>query len=62
LKIPARTQAGRSFRIRGRGMPHLGHPQDHGDLYARVRLVLPENLSEHEIEVIQGLASERTRV
>ncbi len=61
LRIPAHTQSGRSFRIRGKGMPHLGHPQEHGDLYARVRLVLPEHMSEHEVDVIRNLAEERAR-
>jgi curved DNA-binding protein len=60
LKIPANTQAGRSFRLRGRGMPRLGKPEEHGDLYARVRLVLPEQLSQEEIDVLKDLAEKRS--
>ena len=50
LKIPPRTNAGRSFRLRGKGMPHLGDPKTHGDLFAQVRLVLPDPLTDQEVE------------
>lgn len=59
LRIPSRTQAGRTFRLRGQGMPHLGDPNMRGDLYARIRLVLPENMSEHEVDTIRQLAAAR---
>jgi curved DNA-binding protein len=61
LRIPPRTQADRSFRLRGKGMPHLGQPQERGDLFARVKLVLPEGLSEREIDALRELAAERQR-
>jgi curved DNA-binding protein len=60
LKIPPRTDAGRSFRLRGKGMPHLGDPKMHGDLFALVRLVLPEPLSDKEVNSIRDLASSRS--
>lgn len=44
LKIPAGTQNGRVFRLAGQGMPKLDR-SGHGDLYVRVRVVLPTNLS-----------------
>jgi curved DNA-binding protein len=59
LKIPARTNAGRSFRLRGKGMPHLGAPKTHGDLFALVRLVLPDPLTDQEVNSIRELASSR---
>jgi curved DNA-binding protein len=59
LKIPPRTNAGRSFRLRGKGMPHLGEPKTRGDLFALVRLVLPDPLSEEEVASIRQLASAR---
>jgi curved DNA-binding protein len=61
LTIPPRTNANRSFRLRGKGMPHLGDPGKRGDLYARVRLVLPETLTDQEVESIRGLASARKK-
>ena len=45
LTIPAGTQVGRTFRLRGQGMPRLGGG-GHGDLYAKARIVLPTGLSD----------------
>ena len=59
LKIPPRTQADRSFRLRGKGIPKLGKPEERGDLYARVKLVLPEPMSEEEINTFRELAANR---
>ena len=59
LKIPPRTNARQSFRLRGKGMPHLGDPKTRGDLFAMVRLVLPDSLSDQEINSIRDLASAR---
>jgi curved DNA-binding protein len=59
LKIPPRTNAGRSFRLRGKGMPHLGDPNKHGDLFALIRLVLPDSLTDQEVNSIRDLASAR---
>ena len=59
LTIPPRTNAGRSFRLRGKGMPHLGDPQKRGDMFALVRLVLPEPLTDQEVDSIRTLASSR---
>jgi DnaJ-class molecular chaperone len=43
LRIPAGTQNGRTFRLKGQGMPRL-RGEDPGDLHARVRVVLPSSL------------------
>jgi curved DNA-binding protein len=59
LKIPPGTQADRTFRLQGKGMPHLGKPGPHGNLYLRVKLVLPEALSEQEVNAIRELAAAR---
>jgi curved DNA-binding protein len=59
LKIPPRTQAGKTFRLRGKGMPRLGRPSERGDLYARVKLVLPEPLRDDELETLRTLARSR---
>jgi curved DNA-binding protein len=59
LKIPPQTQADRTFRLRGKGMPRLEDPKQHGDLLARVRLVLPDPMSEREVNAIRELKKER---
>jgi curved DNA-binding protein len=43
LQIPAGTQNGHRFRLKGQGMPHL-RAEGFGDLYARARVVLPAKL------------------
>jgi len=61
LTIPPRTNANRSFRIRGKGMPRLGDVKTRGDLFARVRLVLPDALTDQEVNSISALASARQK-
>jgi curved DNA-binding protein len=43
LRIPAGTQNGRIFRLKGQGMPQL-RGDGQGDILAKVRVVLPTNL------------------
>jgi curved DNA-binding protein len=59
LKIPSRTQADRTFRLRRKGMPQLDNPNQRGDLYAHVKLVLPDELSEAEVETLRTLQRAR---
>ncbi|HEY0069691.1 MAG TPA: J domain-containing protein [Chloroflexia bacterium] len=55
LKVPAGTQNGRSFRLGGQGMPHLKHPDKRGDLYARMEVQLPDQLSDQEKQLFTEL-------
>ena len=59
LRIPPETQSGRTFRLQGQGMPVLRKPSDHGDLYARVKIVLPTPLTEQEKTTLRDLAALR---
>jgi molecular chaperone DnaJ len=65
LKIPPLTQNGRVFRLAGLGMPKLAERGDakaakgNGDLLARVRVVLPQELSDRERELFEQLRAER---
>jgi len=59
LKIPPETQSGKAFRLKGQGMPQLKNPEKRGDLYVKVRVKVPENLSEKERELFKELASMR---
>ena len=43
----------------GKGMPRLGQPNSRGDLYARARLVLPEPMSDREVNAFRELAAAR---
>ncbi len=55
LTIPAETQSGRVFRLRGQGMPKLRGKGARGDLLARARVVIPTGLSERERELYREL-------
>jgi len=56
LRIPPETQNGKSFRLRGKGMPKLQEPHQYGDLYAEVKVILPERLSERERKLFEEFA------
>ena len=58
LRIPPNTQSGRTFRLTGQGMPKL-RSDEHGDLYAKVRVVLPEKLTEPEQQLVREWAKLR---
>ena len=49
LKIPAGTQGGQRFRLRGRGLPNAAG--DRGDLYVVTRIRIPKKLTEREREL-----------
>ena len=55
LTIPAGTQNGRAFRLRGKGMPHLRQSGESGDLYAKVEVRLPANLTARQQELFEEL-------
>jgi curved DNA-binding protein len=61
LTIPPRTNANQTFRLRGKGMPYLHEPNKRGDMFARVKLVLPNALTDQEVEGITALASARQK-
>jgi curved DNA-binding protein len=55
LKIPAGAQNGQKMRLRGRGMPRLKKPDESGDLYVRLQVSLPKQLSEKEQQLFEEL-------
>jgi len=56
LRIPALTQNGQVFRLKGYGMPSTGKADQHGDLYARVEAELPTELTPEERAHYEALA------
>ncbi|MDQ3656771.1 MAG: DnaJ domain-containing protein [Chloroflexota bacterium] len=56
LTVPAGTQVGRQFRLRGKGMPKLGSTTgEAGDLRVRAAIELPTALSENERALFEQL-------
>jgi len=60
LKIPPETQNGKVFRLAGQGMPEIGKDA-RGDLFAKVKVILPENLTEREKEFFKQLKETRQK-
>lgn len=57
LKIPAGTQSGTNFRLRGKGMQHL-HRSGTGDQIVTVQVVTPKKLNKKQEALLQELAEE----
>jgi molecular chaperone DnaJ len=55
LKIPAATQSGTTFRLRGKGMPSLrgGHQ---GDQLVRVHVEVPQSLTSEQRRILEEFA------
>ena len=56
LKIPAGTQPGQSIRLKGRGMPQLKNSKVRGDLFAKIKVRLPKNLTDKQRKLFEELA------
>ena len=56
LKIPAGTQTGTSFRLKGKGAPRL-RGTGNGDQHVKVTVVTPKNLNEKQREAIRAFAT-----
>lgn len=61
LTIPAGSQPGQTFRLKGRGLPELQQPSRKGDLFAHLQVQLPRSLGAEEKDLFQKLASLRRR-
>ena len=59
IKLKPETQNGTRLRLRGKGFPVYKHPGQFGDLYLRLNLTLPHDLTPQEKELIQQLATLR---
>lgn len=63
MRIPAGTQSGQVFRLSGRGVPRppqaAKNGAKNGDLFVKVHIATPKNLSAQETELIRELSSQR---
>jgi len=55
LSIPEGTPNGKTFRLRGLGMPNLKNGEKQGDLYAELEVRLPDALDEKERALFEEL-------
>jgi molecular chaperone DnaJ len=60
VKLPAGTQDGKQFKVRGAGAPKAKTSGgEKGDLIVRVGVVVPRKLKRREREILEALAEER---
>ena len=55
LRVPAGTQSGRKFRLAGKGMPIMKKPGEAGDLFARILITIPEQLTPEQRKLAEAL-------
>jgi curved DNA-binding protein len=56
LTIPPGSQPDQVFRLKSQGMPNLRRPSQFGDLYARLKVVLPKDLNTDDRQMFEKLA------
>ncbi len=54
MKVPAGTRAGKRLRLRGKGLPYK---EGHGDEYVRIKIDIPEHLTEEEQQLYRQLSA-----
>jgi molecular chaperone DnaJ len=57
IKIPAGTQSGKIFRLKGKGFPSINNSYDKGDQLIHVNVWTPQHLTADEKEMIEKLQS-----
>jgi curved DNA-binding protein len=55
IAIREGTQNGKTVRLKGKGLPVYGKSDEHGDLYVRLTVRLPEKLTEEQKDLIKKL-------
>ncbi|MCB1322170.1 MAG: molecular chaperone DnaJ, partial [Leptospiraceae bacterium] len=57
MKIPAGTESGQIFRLKGKGMPYVGG-YGKGDQHVLINLKTPRNLSKRAKQLVEELDKE----
>jgi molecular chaperone DnaJ len=58
IKVPAGTQTGSVFRLKGKGIPRLHGFGGTGDMHVRVNVKTPSNLTGRQRDLLEELAAE----
>jgi curved DNA-binding protein len=62
LTVPRGTQHGSLLRLKGKGMPVYGKEGAYGDMFVRIKVIMPSELSQEEISMFNRLREiHRTR-
>ena len=57
LKVPAGTQSGSVFKVRGKGMPSVNNSNNRGDILARLVIAVPQKLSPEQRRKLEEFAA-----
>jgi molecular chaperone DnaJ len=57
LKIPAATQPGKVFHLKGKGVPHLRRKDHRGDQLVLINVEIPSKLTKEQRELFEQLAA-----
>ncbi len=63
LKVPSGTEFGKTFRLKGEGMPLVNNASKRGDMYVRIAIETPSHLSreaKHKLSELSELMGEET--
>lgn len=60
IDIAKETDNGKVLRLKGMGMPIFGKAKEAGDLYVKIKVLLPKKLSAKELELFQSLSDLRS--
>ncbi len=60
IDIAKGTDSDKVLRLKGMGMPKFGKENEFGDLYAKVKIIVPKDLTEKEIELYTQLSKIKT--
>jgi len=55
IEIPKGIENGKTLRLKGMGMPRSEKEGEFGDMYAKIKVLLPKDLSEKETELFKEL-------
>lgn len=55
LTVPPGSDSGKTFRLKGLGMPKLGSTKQRGDLYVTLQIQVPKNLTEDQEKKFKAL-------
>lgn len=55
MKVPPKTQSGKTLRLKGKGMPGV-KSKGSGDLYAKIKIVIPSDLSAEQEKHLKAFA------
>ncbi|ATX82364.1 molecular chaperone DnaJ [Mariprofundus ferrinatatus] len=58
IRIPAGTEGGRVFRLRGHGVPDVRAGGQKGDLYVRMQIAVPKKMSSKQEQLLREFADE----